>query len=484
MPASDKYPQDTSVFIVGASVFGLSTALHLAKAGYKDITVFDRSTTLPSPYAASHDLNKIIRAEYGADHASDDFYTDLALSAIEAWETPEWKDCFRKVGYLRLAESKKKQANILADMIYFSVSTAFKAQTAARWFPDGAFCAMSNAKDIQAAVPHLPELTAKEEWKGYVNKHAGYALASEAIRLAYRRCHNLGVKFVLHEEHGQVVKLIEDSKRPDSTIGIRSISGRDYLHTKDVPSVTVLALGAHIGKLVPAIRSQVTAKAWSVAHLQLAKSEALGLQNTPVVNLSELGFWMEPLRVMAEQASKLEKIAVPAEDDPEDSMYLLKFCCHGGGWTNMQDIDSTKQYSVPPEEQYQTIPKEDEAQLREVVKRSLPSVFHKRPFVRKSICWCADTASSDYVVDYIPGYSNVVLAGADSGHAFKMLPVAGSWVLKFLQQGEQRLDRWKWKIVPEQAKHEVQSVSWRIGAVKDIGSVSMMDSRAQDMVIA
>jgi len=484
MPASDKYPKDTSVFIVGASVFGLSTALHLAQAGYENITVFDRSTTLPSPFAASHDLNKIIRAEYGADHASDDFYTDLALSAIEAWETPEWKDCFRKVGYLRLAESEKKQANIIADMIYFSVSTAYKAQTARRWFPDGSFCPMSSVKDIRAVVPHLPRSTDEEEWKGYVNKHAGYALASEAIRLAYQRCRDMGVKFVLHEEDGQVVKLIEDSERPGSTISIRSISGRDYLHRKDVPSVTILALGAHIGKLVPAIRSQITAKAWSVAHLQLTKSEALALWNTPVVNLSELGFWMEPLRITVEQTSRLEKIAVPAEDDPEDSTYLLKLCCHGGGWTNMRDKSSTKQYSVPPDEQYPTIPEEDEAQLREVVERSLPRVFHKRPFVRKSICWCADTASSDYVVDHVPGYTNVVLVGADSGHAFKMLPIAGSWVLKFLQQGEQRLDRWKLKIVDEQAKHEVQHVSWRIGAVKDIGSVKMMGSRVQDMVVA
>lgn len=72
-------PLHSSIFIVGASVFGLSSAYHLALAGYKDITVFDRADNLPGPHAASHDLNKIIRAEYGAGHGAHDFYTWLAL---------------------------------------------------------------------------------------------------------------------------------------------------------------------------------------------------------------------------------------------------------------------------------------------------------------------------------------------------------------------------------------------------------------------
>lgn len=77
-------PESTSVFIVGASVFGLSSALHLAQAGYRHITVFDQASQIPSPFAASNDLNKIIRAEYGSGHGEDDFYTGLALVGGEA----------------------------------------------------------------------------------------------------------------------------------------------------------------------------------------------------------------------------------------------------------------------------------------------------------------------------------------------------------------------------------------------------------------
>jgi sarcosine oxidase/L-pipecolate oxidase len=65
--------KDSSVLIVGAGVFGLSTALQLARDGYTNITVIDRAP-VPSPFSAGCDLNKIVRAEY-----EDAFYTELAL---------------------------------------------------------------------------------------------------------------------------------------------------------------------------------------------------------------------------------------------------------------------------------------------------------------------------------------------------------------------------------------------------------------------
>lgn len=84
-------PLETSIFIVGASVFGLSSAYHLALSGYKNITVFDRADSIPSPYAASNDLNKIIRAEYGVGHGTDDFYTELALVSFSTPDTTLWR---------------------------------------------------------------------------------------------------------------------------------------------------------------------------------------------------------------------------------------------------------------------------------------------------------------------------------------------------------------------------------------------------------
>jgi sarcosine oxidase/L-pipecolate oxidase len=54
-------PSD-KILIVGAGVFGLSTAYHLLQRDFSDITIIDRSTTLPAPDAAGTDLNKGLRS--------------------------------------------------------------------------------------------------------------------------------------------------------------------------------------------------------------------------------------------------------------------------------------------------------------------------------------------------------------------------------------------------------------------------------------
>jgi sarcosine oxidase/L-pipecolate oxidase len=50
---------DRTVLIVGCGTWGSSTALALARRGYKHITVLD-SHTLPSAISAANDINKIV----------------------------------------------------------------------------------------------------------------------------------------------------------------------------------------------------------------------------------------------------------------------------------------------------------------------------------------------------------------------------------------------------------------------------------------
>ena len=71
--------RESRIIIIGAGAWGLSTALHPNGTGYRNITVFDRSPEIPSPYSAAYDLNKIVRAEY-----EDPLYTGLALVSIES----------------------------------------------------------------------------------------------------------------------------------------------------------------------------------------------------------------------------------------------------------------------------------------------------------------------------------------------------------------------------------------------------------------
>lgn len=117
---------DSKILIVGSGVFGVSTALWLARSGYRDVTVFDMQDTYASGYdpgrgvdSASADLNKIIRFSYGDEIE----YQKLAFQAAEIWD--EWNqriaaedgsdlpDVFQKgsrklwwnCGYLRMSET-------------------------------------------------------------------------------------------------------------------------------------------------------------------------------------------------------------------------------------------------------------------------------------------------------------------------------------------------------------------------------------------
>ena len=91
MELQDREP---SVLIIGAGIFGTSTAYQLAKTynNPSNITIIDRTSSPPDP-AASTDINKIIRADY-----SSPFYCNLAYEALHAWAVwPELKPFYHQV---------------------------------------------------------------------------------------------------------------------------------------------------------------------------------------------------------------------------------------------------------------------------------------------------------------------------------------------------------------------------------------------------
>ena len=65
--------------VVGAGIFGFTTALEMKARGYH-VAVFDPGP-LPHPLAASTDISKVVRMEYGADET----YMVMAEQAYNGW---------------------------------------------------------------------------------------------------------------------------------------------------------------------------------------------------------------------------------------------------------------------------------------------------------------------------------------------------------------------------------------------------------------
>ncbi|TDZ54699.1 L-saccharopine oxidase [Colletotrichum trifolii] len=408
--------QQDSILIIGAGTFGLSTAYHLTNAGYKSVTILEKGTAVPSALSAGNDVNKIVRAEY-----EDPFYTELALQAMAEWaNNPVFSPHYHQTGYLlaNSAAAPEKTKRTLAKSL---LSIKSHPTWADKIDP------ITSREDIKKAAPALDG--PMEGWEGYFNRFAGYAHAANALTSVYNHIKERGVQIHTGEE---ITSLEFSGTR---CTGARTTSGKRFTATK-----VVLTLGASLGNVLQEVGRQVTAKAWSVLHIQLTPPEAAKLKGIPVTYARDLGFFFEP----------------------EPGTGILKLSPSGGGYTN---YPAGGGLSVPPERN-DFVPEDDKHKVRRLLREVLPSLA-TRPFVDGHICWCADTADSNYVIDAVPGKQGLFVATGDSGHAFKMLPVVGGWIQKVLEKGEQDIPRWRWK----DGSDAGGDVSWRAGEVLDLEDV-------------
>ncbi|KAF3768150.1 hypothetical protein M406DRAFT_39184 [Cryphonectria parasitica EP155] len=408
---------DTRILIVGAGTFGLSTAYHMVRSGYKSITVLEAGDTVPSPLSAANDLNKIIRGEY-----EDPFYTDLALEAMTEWSTnPVFAPHYHQVGYL-LANSASAP-----EKSKKSLSTSLKSvETHPAW--KGKITPVQTREDIRAAAPALNG--PMDGWVGYFNRFAGYAHSANALASVYKAVASLGG--VIHCGL-TVTELLQ------KCIGVKTRSGKSFS-----ADIVVLTVGASLASVLPQVGPQVTAKAWSVAHVQLTKEQADQLAGIPVTYARDLGFFFE---------LDLETLQ-------------LKVCPFGGGYTNRVSIHGSN-HSLPPQIN-DFIPAQDEQKIRNLLRETLPDLA-ERPLICQHICWCADSADSDFIVDFVPGVQRLVVASGDSGHGFKMLPIIGRFIQVLVEEGNQKLVRWRWK----EGNDAGGNVSWRTGDVFDLKSLGI-----------
>lgn len=351
--------------------------------------------------------------------------TNTKQEAIRLWqENPLFSPYYHQVGYLlaNSASAPEKSKKSLAK----SLSNIAKRPA---WV--GRIKPLNSRQDIRDVAPAFD---GPMEWRGYFNSLAGWAHATDSMHAVYSACCELGVKFQLGDG---VERLVWEG---NTCVGAYTASGK--LFTADV---VVVALGAEVAKVIPELAPQITAKAFAVAHVQLTSSEAEKLRGIPVTYARDLGFFFEP--------------------DPRTG--LLKLCPSSAGITNYNE----KKISLPPKDS-SFIPAHDEEAIRKILRETLPSLA-ERPLINQHMCWVADTRDSAYIIDNLPGKKGVVVASGDSGTAFKMLPLAGQWIKKVIEEGKQTESRWQWKNV----SGSNDNVSWRVGEPYDLSQETQVKSK-------
>lgn len=211
-----------SYLIVGAGVFGVSTAYHLIqKYPNASVTIVDRDVfDAESRVAASWDWNKVVRADY-----DDIVYCRLALEAQDVFKSdPLWKPHFHETGIYWMARddyaeeviNNYKKLGRKADLAAMSVSEARKLHGGL--FEGADYAGVKNV---------------------LVNKTSGWVAAGDCLISVTRKAIELGVKF----ETGQVESLILESDGRCSGVNLQSGETLKASHV-------VLCTGAFTPKLL------------------------------------------------------------------------------------------------------------------------------------------------------------------------------------------------------------------------------------------
>jgi sarcosine oxidase / L-pipecolate oxidase len=210
-----------SYIIIGAGVFGASSAYHLAKdvpSAASSITLLDRSP-FPCPLAASYDYQKVIRPDY-----TNLFHMRLAIKAQELWRSdPLWSRFYHESGIVKL-----EQGDTGRQMVenYKRLGVPSKAY-------------ITDPTTIQKDYPLFRDAEWSQAQDCFVNPESGWAEATAALKAATEAALSLGVHYV---DSGASKLLFDDNGH---CCGVETEDGRSLR-----ASHIILATGANTAKLI------------------------------------------------------------------------------------------------------------------------------------------------------------------------------------------------------------------------------------------
>ncbi|KAF2798717.1 FAD dependent oxidoreductase [Melanomma pulvis-pyrius CBS 109.77] len=443
--------KDAPINIVGAGVFGLSTALHLARRGYRNVTVFDKQpydTTLYSYLngcdAASADMNKIIRSAYGSQVE----YQELTFEAIEAWKA--WNSELATGNDLPLGMSKDDKVfyncgnlsmtdgNVLPAFELATIKTMEECghKDTQLITTDARHASIAESRGQGFALDPFHRKSKGKSNLGVLDSTGGVAVADKACRLALHKARGHGAKFVLDPVAGAFASFIADVH--GKTIGIKTKDGRTH-----EAALTIMACGGWTPSLLTRLDHLCETTAGSVILYKIPQHSPLFQRFSP----EAFPTWLWKVRDGAKGG---------LYGFPRDEAGYLKIGYRGTKYTNPKPQADGKERSVPVTrwsegEKLKQIPEQAMKVLKGFVAEYLPELKEEGIDVELSrVCWYTDTFDNHFVVDRVPGDEGLFVATGGSGHAFKYLPNIGNWVVDVLEgAGEERpaVKAWKWRSV-------------------------------------
>ena len=382
------------VIVVGAGAFGASAALELRRRGHR-VTLIDPGP-LPHSLAASTDISKVIRLDYGAD----EFYMELMEQALQGWD--EWNQAWEQPLY--------HETGVLFLAAGGLTAGQFEGDSHALLQRRGHAPERMLAKTLAGG---FPAWNAQAYPDGYFNSRGGWAESGEVVAQLISEAKLLGVTVRAGEP---VTELLEQGGR---VVGVRTGGCRE--HRADW---VVAAAGAWSPYLVPELADFMGVVGQPVLHFLVDDPAAYQpphfvVWTADVANTGWYGF--------------------PALSDG-----TLKIANHGQG----RPIHPDAPRQVAPEE---------EGRFRAFLRHALPDVA-EAPVIATRLCLYCDTWDGDFWIDRHPQRPGLVVATGGSGHGFKFTPVLGPIIADVVEGKPNRFAaRFAWRvrgqIKTEEARH-------------------------------
>ncbi|KAI1388106.1 FAD dependent oxidoreductase [Hypoxylon trugodes] len=447
----------SKIIIVGSGVFGISTALWLARSGYSDVTILDMQDTAATGYdplsgtdSASADLNKIIRFSYGSEIE----YQRLASEAAQLWD--DWNREIAATPADELPESlregdRKLWWNVgLLRMSCESEFGAFEIETLENMEREGIreFQFRSDddadiARAKQRGWAHKLDPCRRQKrlgtHKAVLDSTAGFVYAYKSCAWAQYLAKKAGVKTTLDSVRGKVIDITSRDSRP-------------VVHTADgsehIADLVVVAGGGWTPSLIPEVQGLLETTAGSVANIQIPMDDPdlwgrFAPENQPVISWG------------SHQGKEVYSL-------PRDENGIFKIGWRKTKWTNFEDVRG-RRVSVPrtahvTEKKETRVPIDALNGIKEYIAINFPELV-SLGISSTRLCWYTDSIDNSFVVDFVPGCPGVAVCSGGSGHGFKFLPILGREVVKILEgKGSQTVygQMWRWRSSSESKRNGLE----------------------------
>lgn len=378
--------QNYDFLIIGAGIFGLTSAIELKKRKYSVALL--NPDTIPHPLAASTDISKIVRMEYGSDKE----YSDMAEICIRKWK--EWNDFFGKelyheIGMLMLCGDRLESGNQEYERKSYQYLLEKNYAPEAISYDD---------------MPHrFPAINRDRYREVHFNPTAGYVEASEVLKLLAEYATELGVEII----PGQTADNFKIRQGNFSSLTTREGSRFSAGHC-------IVAAGSHTPLLLPELQPYMKASGHPVFHFKplnpdLFRSDKLGVFMADISNTGWYGFPLHPKQGVIKIGRHMEGLHLhPEKDDRRVSDQEIEVC-------------------------------------RDFLRASIPALA-KAPLVYTRRCLYTDTLDGHFWIDQHPEVKGLSVASGGSGHAMKMGPLLGEMVADRAEGSKQlHSNRFLWR---------------------------------------